>query len=95
MRLGEREVMPAYWSPKDERMYKAIKASCLAQDARRTRACPRMAAATVNKQRRKESRTLSGLEFLPVITLLPLISIVAGGGLLVALIRKLKKETTS
>jgi hypothetical protein len=53
--------MPAAWSKKDERQYRAIKASCLARDARRTRACPRIAAATVNKQRRKEGRTLSGL----------------------------------
>jgi hypothetical protein len=53
--------MPAAWSKKDERQYRAIKKSCLARDARRTRACPRIAAATVNKQRRKEGRTLSGL----------------------------------
>lgn len=54
--------MPAYWSAKDERQYKAIKTSCLKKDARRTRACPRIAAATVNKQRRAEGRTLSELD---------------------------------
>lgn len=54
--------MPATWSTKDERQYRAIKASCLRRDARRTRICPRMAAATVNKQRRKEGRTLDGLD---------------------------------
>lgn len=54
--------MPAAWSAKDERMYRAVKASCLKKDARRTRICPRMAAATVNKQRRAEGRTLSELD---------------------------------
>jgi hypothetical protein len=57
--------MPAAWSAKDERMYRAIKASCLKRDARRTRACPRIAAATVNKQRRKEERTLSDITWTP------------------------------
>ena len=50
--------MPAYWSDKDERQYEAIRASCLARDGRKTRACKRIAAATVNKQRRREGRTL-------------------------------------
>lgn len=58
--------MPAAWSKKDERQYKAIKKSCLSRDRRRTRSCTRMAAATVNKQRRKEGRTLSGLGLLAV-----------------------------
>lgn len=54
--------MPTYWSAKDKRMYKAIKKSCLKKDARRTKICPRMAAATVNKQRRKEGRTLTEID---------------------------------
>ena len=54
--------MPATWSAKDERMYKAIKKNCLERDARRTKACPRIAAATVNKRRREEGRTLTGLD---------------------------------
>lgn len=53
--------MPTYWSKKDERQYQAIKKSCLSRDARKTKVCTRMAAATVNKQRRKEGRTLSGI----------------------------------
>jgi len=43
--------MRAAWLPKDERMYKHIKASCLKRDARKTKTCTSMAAATVNKQR--------------------------------------------
>jgi len=43
--------MPSSWSKKDERMYKHIKASCLKRDARKTKTCTSMAAATVNKQR--------------------------------------------
>lgn len=53
--------MPAAWSKKDERQYRAIQSSCLGRDKRRTRACKRIAAATVNKQRRKEGRTGLGL----------------------------------
>lgn len=57
--------MPAAWSAKDERQYKAIKASCLRRGKKAPRVCTRMAAATVNKQRKKEGRTLTGLpEFL-------------------------------
>lgn len=54
--------MPAAWSNKDERMYAAIKKSCVARGDRRTKTCTRIAAATVNKRRRKEGRTLSGLD---------------------------------
>jgi hypothetical protein len=54
--------VPAAWSAKDERKYKAIRKSCLAQDGRRTRACTRIAAATVNRDRKREGRTLSGLD---------------------------------
>ena len=43
--------MPASWTARDERQYKAIKASCLDRDGRRTNACTRIAAATVNKRR--------------------------------------------
>jgi hypothetical protein len=60
--------MPSAWSKKDEKQYRAIKASCLRQDKRRTKACPRIAAATVNKQRRKEGRTLSQApDFIPAL----------------------------
>lgn len=51
--------MPSVWSKKDERMYAAIKKSCLQSDSRRTKTCPRIAASTVNKRRREEERTLS------------------------------------
>jgi hypothetical protein len=44
------------WSKKDERQYRAIYASCLASDARKKKACKRVAAATVNKQRCLEGR---------------------------------------
>ena len=41
------------WSAKDERQYKNIKGSCLKR--RKSKAiCERIAAATVNKRRRKE-----------------------------------------
>jgi hypothetical protein len=53
--------MPAAWSNKDERMYAAIKKSCNARGDRTTKTCTRIAAATVNQQRRREGRTLSGL----------------------------------
>lgn len=49
--------MPAAWSRKDERQYKHIVSSC----TRSRKVCKRIAAATVNKQRRLEGRTLSGL----------------------------------
>lgn len=51
--------MPAAWSAKDERQYKHILGSCRRTDRRRSlRTCKRIAAATVNKQRRREGRTL-------------------------------------
>jgi len=57
--------MPSSWSPKDERMYQAIKKSCLDRDARKTKSCTRMAAATVNKRRREEGRTLNDITLYP------------------------------
>lgn len=55
-------IMPAAWSRKDERQYEHILSSCRQGDRRRSlRTCKRMAAATVNKQRRREGRTLGGL----------------------------------
>jgi len=54
--------MPAYWSKKDERQYQHIKESCMARKrgtGRTAADCNRIAASTVNKQRRKEGRTLS------------------------------------
>jgi len=53
--------MPSYWSAKDERQYKAIKKSCLKRGKKPPKVCTRMAAATVNKQRRAEGRTLTGI----------------------------------
>lgn len=50
--------MPAAWSKKDERQYRHIVSSCTRSD----RECKRIAAATVNKRRRRESRTLEGLD---------------------------------
>jgi hypothetical protein len=49
--------MPAAWSKKDERQYKHIVDSCKGS----AKKCKRMAAATVNKRRRREGRTLDGL----------------------------------
>jgi hypothetical protein len=49
--------MPAAWSKHDERQYKAIVKNC----SRSKRTCKRIAAATVNKRRRIEGHTLSGL----------------------------------
>lgn len=48
--------MPKAWSPKDERQYKKIKASERERGAKEDEA-ERIAAATVNKQRRAEGRT--------------------------------------
>jgi hypothetical protein len=45
--------MPAAWSKKDERQYKAIVKSC--RKSKTT--CKRIAAATVNKRRRQQGRT--------------------------------------
>ncbi len=55
------------WSKRDERQYRKILASCLSRDGRKTRACRRMAAATVNKQRCREGRAkvCSATSFLP------------------------------
>lgn len=56
--------MPKAWSPKDERQYGHIVHFCM----RRHRpgfnsvVCKRVAAATVNKRRRAEGRTLSGVD---------------------------------
>jgi len=47
--------MPAAWSRKDERQYKAIVKSCVRR--RGVKVCKRIAAATVNKRRRAEGRT--------------------------------------
>jgi len=49
--------MPAAWSRRDERQYGHILASC----KRSRKTCKRIAAATVNKRRRFEGRTLSGI----------------------------------
>jgi hypothetical protein len=48
--------MPQSWSKKDERQYEHIKESSLERGAS-TRRATQIAARTVNKQRRKESRT--------------------------------------
>jgi hypothetical protein len=53
--------MPAAWSAKDERQYKHILQSCRTGDKRHSlRTCKRMAAATVNQQRRREGRIALG-----------------------------------
>ena len=49
--------MPRAWSKKDERMYEHILDSCRGSE----RTCKRIAAATVNKKRRLEGRTLGDL----------------------------------
>ena len=48
--------MPSAWSKKDERQYEHIVAGC----TRPKKVCKRIAAATVNKRRRLEGRTLNG-----------------------------------
>jgi hypothetical protein len=54
--------VPAAWSKKDERQYKHVLQSCRRTDKRRSlKTCKRIAASTVNKQRRREGRTFSGL----------------------------------
>lgn len=53
--------MPAAWSPKDERQYGHILASCRKQGRYGVSRCKSIAAATVNKNRRRQGRTLSGL----------------------------------
>lgn len=53
----------AAWSSKDERQYGHIRKSCIASRGKRaTKTCTRIAAATVNKQRSSEGRTLHGLQ---------------------------------
>lgn len=49
------------WSKKDERQYAHILTSCRAR-GRGLQTCKRIAAATVNKRRSAEGRTLGGLE---------------------------------
>ena len=51
----------ARWSARDERQYAAIKESCRTGRKKRSmKTCTRIAAATVNKRRAEEGRTLSG-----------------------------------
>jgi hypothetical protein len=50
--------MPKSWSSKDERQYEHIKDSAK-ERGRSTKRAKEIAAATVNKQRRKEGRTKS------------------------------------
>ena len=67
------------WSAKDERQYAAIKKSCVASRGKRqTKTCTRIAAATVNKRRREEGRTLSGVHGVPT-------WVKVGAGIVVAL----------
>lgn len=55
--------MPASWSEKDERQYKHIVQSCRTGKKKRSaKVCKRIAAATVNKTRAEEGRTLSSFE---------------------------------
>lgn len=56
--------MPAAWSKKDERQYRHIVDSCLGR-RRSEKTCKRIAAATVNKQRRREGRTLGDMDERP------------------------------
>ncbi len=48
--------MPKAWSKKDERQYEHVKES-ESKEGRSSKTAKRIAAATVNKQRRKEGRT--------------------------------------
>lgn len=50
--------MPSYWSNKDERQYRHVKESELAE-GRSAKRAEQIAAATVNKQRSSEGRTKS------------------------------------
>lgn len=52
--------MPASWSRKDERQYGHIVQSCRAGSRKSLKTCKRIGAATVNKRRSAEGRTLSG-----------------------------------
>ena len=53
--------MPTTWSPKDERQYGHILASCRKRGRYGVARCKSIAAATVNKRRGREGRSLSGL----------------------------------
>ncbi len=57
--------MPRSWLPSDERQYSAIVDSCEGRGRYSMKRCKSMAAATVNKRRAREGRTLSGI---PVLT---------------------------
>lgn len=50
--------MPAYWTKKDERKYKAIVKSCTKykKKGRTLKVCKRIAAATVNRDRGKRKK---------------------------------------
>jgi hypothetical protein len=52
--------MPKAWTPKDERMYRHIVQSCTKSRRKPKSVCKSIAAATVNKLRKKQGRTLSG-----------------------------------
>ncbi len=56
--------MPAYWNANDERKYSAIVRSCRYPSKRR---CKSMASAVVNRDRRRQGRTLKGLSGFTVI----------------------------
>lgn len=75
--------MPAAWSKKDERMYEAIKESCLDRGDRSAKVCKRIAAATVNKRRQEEGRTLSEFNEFSFLTGNTLIDALSIGGLIV------------
>lgn len=56
--------MPAFtWDAKDERQYTAIVRSCTKRGRYGVKRCKTLAAATVNKTRRREGRTLEDLDF--------------------------------
>ena len=54
--------MPRSWSPKDERQYGHILKSCRRAARYGLQRCKQISAATVNKRRRVEGRTLSGID---------------------------------
>ena len=86
--------MPSVWSKKDERMYAAIKKSCLQSDSRRTKTCPRIAASTVNKRRREEGRTLDEFRWFtgnPVIDVLSVAGLAVVGISIVTSYQKSKR----
>lgn len=54
--------MPKAWTAKDERKYEAILTSCVYTRGKRAeKTCKRIAAATVNRDRKREGRALRGL----------------------------------